>query len=232
MGPTGAETRELLVDRTLSKRHSARSSVVIVPGSRRQFHRGCPLLPPGRLPPAHQDGQLGTPPTSPTSSGPSSIRCCPIQRAWRVACAVGEARPPHDRERDSLRGRQQHQVAGPASGLSALTHGLQAFRRVGESRCVAATARRAARPPPLGERRVAAPSTVVMDWQSVRTAKTVSRATRGWDRREEGRRPQASHLNRPATTPGSAALGRGGRAGGRPVRQARAAPADGLRPVA
>ncbi|MCC8247666.1 transposase [Saccharothrix luteola] len=52
----GAQTRELLVDRTLSKRRSARSSVVIVPDARGRIHRGCPVLPLGRLTSAHPTG--------------------------------------------------------------------------------------------------------------------------------------------------------------------------------
>ncbi|QFZ24537.1 hypothetical protein EKG83_27525 [Saccharothrix syringae] len=85
-----------MVDRTLSKRRSARSSVVVVPDARGRVHRGWPLLPPGRLPPAHR------------ADGPVS--------GW----AVGEALPPPDRGRDPVRGRQRHQVAGPAGGLPAL----------------------------------------------------------------------------------------------------------------
>ncbi|MBB5960596.1 hypothetical protein FHS29_007224 [Saccharothrix tamanrassetensis] len=108
--PVGAQTREPLVDRTLSKRRSARSSVVIVPDRRGRFHRGCPCS--GLAASNHSTVRTGRYPTDFTDAQWADLDPLPpIPRAWPVGAGGGRSLMSGDRGRDPVRARQRCRAA-------------------------------------------------------------------------------------------------------------------------
>ncbi|MDQ2589200.1 hypothetical protein CKY47_35820 [Saccharothrix yanglingensis] len=180
--------RELPVDRTLSKRRSARSSVVVVPHPRGRCHRGCQVLP-------------------------SSASHQPVRRPRRYPTDLTDAQwaelDPLLPDPAGLAGRggrwEKHcrRVIVDAI-LYLLDNGIKwralpadfpprprVYKRFVLWEKVVASQRLLDRVR-LKEGRVAAPSAAIVDSQSVRAAQTVGRAMRGGDG-GKGRGPQTAH---------------------------------------